>query len=108
MSSHVPLPMSHPHGFSLRPILFQPVFQGLVSGLLSVYAFSQALRLAGPSAGPYTAMTPGIAALLAVPVLGQIPDLLEVFSLVSVVTGLAILATAQNRADAAPPTQGDT
>lgn len=71
-------------------IAFQAVFQGIISGLISMFAFSRALRLIGNQASALSALTPGVAALLAVPVLGQIPQLLEIFALVVVVTGLVI------------------
>ena len=38
-----------------------------------------------------SALTPGVAALLAVPVLGQVPQILDILALVAVVTGLVIL-----------------
>ena len=71
-------------------IAFQTVFQGIISGLISLYAFSRALRLIGGQASVLSALTPGVAALLAVPVLGQVPQILDIFALVAVVTGLVI------------------
>ena len=72
-------------------IAFQTVFQGIISGLISLYAFSRALRLIGGQASVLSALTPGVAALLAVPVLGQVPQILDILALVAVVTGLVIL-----------------
>lgn len=71
-------------------IAFQAVFQGIISGLISMYAFGRALRLIGGQASVLSALTPGVAAILAVPVLGQVPQLLDVFALGVVVTGLVI------------------
>jgi drug/metabolite transporter (DMT)-like permease len=71
-------------------IVFQAVFQGIISGLISMYAFAQALRLIGVQASVLSALTPGVAAILAVPVLGQIPQLSDVFALGVVVMGLII------------------
>ncbi|MEQ9259504.1 MAG: DMT family transporter [Roseovarius sp.] len=71
-------------------IAFQAVFQGLISGLISMYAFSRALRLITARASLFSALTPGVAAVLAVPVLGQIPQLSDVVALGVVVTGLII------------------
>lgn len=74
-------------------IAFQAVFQGIVSGLISVFAFSHGLRLMGAQAAALSALTPGVAALLAIPVLGQVPSAVDVFALVLVVTGLIIRAS---------------
>lgn len=71
-------------------IVFQSVFQGIISGLISVYAFSRALRLIGGQASVLSALTPGVAAGLAVPVLGQAPPLSDIFALGVVVMGLII------------------
>lgn len=77
---------------SVQPtdITFQVLFQGVASGLISMFAFSRALKLVGQRASTLSALTPGVAALMAVPVLGQIPGLLDVAALCLVVTGLVI------------------
>lgn len=56
----------------------------------SIFAFSQALRLFGIRASAFSSATPGVAALLAIPVLGQIPDTVEVVALLVVMIGLGI------------------
>lgn len=75
---------------SAPDIAFQVVFQGIVSGLVSLFAFSQALRLLGTRATTLSALTPGVAALLAIPVLGQVPHLTDFLALTLVVAGLVI------------------
>lgn len=75
---------------SALDIAFQAVFQGIVSGLVSLLAFSQALRLLGTKATTLSALTPGVAALLAIPVLGQVPHLTDFLALILVVAGLVI------------------
>ncbi len=90
-------------------IVFQAVFQGLIAGLLSLFAFGQALRLIGGQATVLSALTPGVAAFLAMPVLGQIPDRVDLFALTVVVAGLIIRATASSEtlADIPPSSRPD-
>jgi drug/metabolite transporter (DMT)-like permease len=71
-------------------IAFQAAFQGIISGLISMYAFSRALRLIGGRASVLSALTPGVATLLAIPVLGQVPQPSDLLALVLVVAGLVI------------------
>lgn len=71
-------------------IAFQAVFQGIISGVISIYAFGRALRLIGGQASGLSALTPGVAAVLAVPVLGQVPQVSDAFALGVVVMGLFI------------------
>ncbi len=71
-------------------VVFQAVFQGVFSGLVSLFAFGKALRLIGSNATTLSALTPGVAALLAIPVLGQVPHLIDCLALVLVVAGLVL------------------
>ena len=71
-------------------IAFQSIFQGIISGLISMYAFSRALRLIGGQASILSALTPGVAAVLAVPILGQVPQVSDTLALGVVVMGLVI------------------
>lgn len=96
ISSAVSIPLwaltdlSNMHIASGHDIAIQVVFQGVFSGLVSLFAFAQAIRLLGARASVWSAATPGVATLLAMPILGQIPDNLELMALVIVVTGLAV------------------
>jgi len=76
-------------------ILFQMMFQGVLSGLVSLYAFGQAIRLLGSAAGAFSALVPGIAALMAIPILGQIPSSAELVMLGLVVTGVYLASLPQ-------------
>lgn len=78
-------------------IAFQAVFQGVVSGLVSLFAFSKAIRLLGIRASVFSALTPGVATLLAVPVLGQVPDHIEILALIVVVAGLVVVSVGQKK-----------
>ncbi|MEM1078902.1 MAG: DMT family transporter [Pseudomonadota bacterium] len=84
---------SHLRAAPLADITFQAVFQGMISGLVSIFAFGRALRLIGGQAAALSALTPGVTTCLAVPVLGQIPSLVDALALVLVVVGLIIPAT---------------
>ncbi len=72
-------------------LALQIVFQGLGAGLVAVLAFSRAAALLGSGrAAFFGALVPGAAALLAVPVLGEVPSLLQVLGIVAVVAGLLV------------------
>jgi drug/metabolite transporter (DMT)-like permease len=69
----------------------QLLAQGLGAGLVAVLAYSRAAALLGSGrAAFFGAMVPGAASLLAIPVLGEVPTLLQVLGIVSVVCGLLI------------------
>jgi drug/metabolite transporter (DMT)-like permease len=72
-------------------VLLQAVAHGLGAGLVAVLAYSRAAVLLGPGrAAFFGAMVPGAAALLAIPVLDEIPTGLQVAGLVAVVAGLLL------------------
>ncbi|MEM1162432.1 MAG: EamA/RhaT family transporter, partial [Pseudomonadota bacterium] len=77
---------------SASDIAFQLIFQGVITGLVSLYAFGNALRLLGPVATRLSALTPAVATLLAVPILFQVPSTVEVAALGLVVGGLLVLS----------------
>ena len=81
----------------LDDVVFQVVFQGVISGMLSMFAFSRALVLIPDMAAPLSALTPAVAAILAVPVLGQNPGILDALALALVVAGLAVNASGPTR-----------
>lgn len=70
-------------------VVLQAVAHGLGAGLVAVLAYSRAAILLGPGrAAFFGAMVPGAAALLAIPVLGEVPTLLQWAGLGAVVFGL--------------------
>ena len=72
-------------------LALQTVAQGLGAGLVAMLAYSRAAELLGSGrAAFFGAMVPGAATLLAIPVLGEVPTLLQVLGIGSVVTGLLI------------------
>lgn len=65
--------------------------QGLGAGLVAVLAFSRAVALLGSArAAFFGALVPGTASLLAIPVLGEVPSLLQGLGIVAVVGGLMV------------------
>jgi drug/metabolite transporter (DMT)-like permease len=72
-------------------LLLQVLAQGLGAGLVAVLAFSRAAALLGSGrAAFFGALVPGAASLLAIPVLGEVPSLLQVLGIVAVVSGLLV------------------
>lgn len=72
-------------------LALQVLAQGLGAGLVAVLAFSRAAALLGSGrAAFFGAMVPGAAALLAIPVLGEVPTLLQVLGILAVVAGLLV------------------
>lgn len=72
-------------------LVMQTVAQGLGAGLVAVLAFSRAVALLGSArAAFFGALVPGTASLLAIPVLGEVPNRLQLLGLLAVVVGLLI------------------
>ena len=69
----------------------QVLAQGIGAGLVAVLAYSRAAALLGSGrAGFFGALVPGAASMLAIPVLGEVPTLLQVAGIVAVVAGLLL------------------
>ncbi len=72
-------------------LALQVLAQGLGAGLVAVLAFSRAAALLGSGrAAFFGAAVPGAAALLAIPVLGEVPTTLQVMGILAVVAGLLV------------------
>ena len=72
-------------------LVLQLLAQGLGAGLVAVLAYSRAAALLGSGrAAFFAALVPGAASLLAIPVLGEVPSLLQVLGIVAVVAGLLL------------------
>ncbi len=69
----------------------QLLAQGLGAGLVAVLAYSRAAALLGSGrAGFFGALVPGAASVIAIPVLGEVPGLLQVMGIGAVVIGLLV------------------
>jgi drug/metabolite transporter (DMT)-like permease len=72
-------------------LTLQLLAQGLGAGLVALLAFNRAAALLGSGrAGFFGALVPGAASLLAIPVLGEVPTLLQVLGISAVVFGLLV------------------
>jgi drug/metabolite transporter (DMT)-like permease len=68
--------------------------QGVIAGAGTLYPYSKMVSLLGPSrAAVFPALAPGLAALMAWPVLGHVPALAEAIGLLLVMTGLLVAVT---------------
>lgn len=68
--------------------------QGVIAGAGTLYTYSKMVSLLGPSrAAVFPALAPGLAALMAWPVLGHVPGLQETAGLLLVMIGLVIAVT---------------
>ena len=75
----------------------QSLAQGLGAGLVAVLVYRRAAALLGSGRAAYfgtlvpgAALRPGGASMLAIPVLGEVPSLLQVLGIVAVVAGLLL------------------
>ncbi len=59
----------------MKEIAFQMLFQSVVATILSLYLFGKAVSILGASAGAaFGALVPAMAALLAIPIVGETPS----------------------------------
>lgn len=72
-------------------ILFQGLAQGAVSAVLALLCYTRAVAALGPSkAAVFAALVPGLAALFAYPVLGEVPGMAHLIGLAMVVAGMIL------------------
>jgi drug/metabolite transporter (DMT)-like permease len=80
---------AHALGAPLRDLAFQALFQGVVVSILALFFFGKGITLLGASAGAaFSALTPALAALLAIPILGEVPAPKDWFAIVAVSAGV--------------------
>lgn len=82
--------------FLAAPSVFwiEVLVQGVIAGAGTLYTYSKMVSLLGPSrAAVFPALAPGLAALMAWPVLGHVPAQLEAIGLLLVMTGLIVAVT---------------
>jgi drug/metabolite transporter (DMT)-like permease len=77
-------------------VWIEMLVQGLIAGAGTLYTYSKMVALLGPGrAAVFPALAPGLAALLAWPVLGHVPTALETIGMLIAMTGLLIAITGQ-------------
>lgn len=73
----------------LNDIVLQAVFQGVFATILSLYLFGKTVALLGASGGAaFGALVPALAALLAIPVLGERPSVTDWLGIAAVTAGV--------------------
>lgn len=80
----------------VAPFVFwvEVLVQGVIAGAGTLYTYSKMVSLLGPSrAAVFPALAPGLAALMAWPVLGHVPGPMESMGLVLVISGLIVAVT---------------
>lgn len=76
-------------------LALQGVSQGLLSGIVALLAYGIAVRrLGGPRAAVFISLTPVIAALIAIPALGEWPDAVTTLGIAAVSLGVALASGA--------------
>lgn len=97
--TYVPLYLIWTGAQSLRAVamptlLTQVLVQGVIAGGGTLYTYGKMVSLLGPArAAIFPALAPGLAALLAWPVLGHVPNTAELIGLTLAIAGLIISVT---------------
>lgn len=70
-------------------LIWQAIYQGVLTGVVSMILFARAVALIGPSgASAFISLGPVIAALLAIPILGEVPTLEDWIGIVVITVGV--------------------
>lgn len=70
-------------------LVVQALFQGVLATILSLYFFGRAVALLGATAGAsFGALVPGLAALFAVPLLGEVPKPFDLLAIATTTIGV--------------------
>ncbi|HEV2000265.1 MAG TPA: DMT family transporter [Xanthobacteraceae bacterium] len=78
-----------------RDVAVQALVQGLLSGVIAIIAFNSAIASLGPSrAAAFVALVPALAALIAIPVLAEWPDIPSIIGVVATGVGVTLASGA--------------
>ncbi|WP_298956638.1 DMT family transporter [uncultured Methylobacterium sp.] len=88
--TYVALGLSRLAQAPMHEVLFQGVYQGVLASVVALIAFNRSLELIGRRTPGFTALVPVIATLLAIPVLGEVPDALHVGAIVAIGAGVLL------------------
>lgn len=76
---------------STSMLVTQVIVQGVLSGVVAMIAFAQAVKFLGAAgAATFPALVPGFALLIGIPLTGEVPSSFQLIGLLIVATGLAI------------------
>jgi drug/metabolite transporter (DMT)-like permease len=79
----------------LHEVIFQAVLQGVFSGIIALVAFNMGIERLGASKGAaFVALVPVVATLLAIPLLGEWPDVAAVIGVVATSLGVLLASGA--------------
>ncbi len=71
------------------PMAMQALVQGLLQGVVAIIAYSQAIRVLGVSrAVLFPAMVPAVSILIGIPIVGEVPNAIQIAGLALVTVGL--------------------
>ena len=90
----------------ISPQIFwtEVLVQGVIAGAGTLFTYAKMVSLLGPArAAIFPALAPGIAALLAWPVLGHLPDTVEILGLMIAMIGLLIAVTSSRAVTSSLP-----
>ncbi len=78
-------------------VAFQSFYQGLLTGVIALVSFNTGIRILGAShAGTFIPLVPVLSTLLAIPILHEVPSLLEWSGVAAVSTGVFLASGALN------------
>ncbi len=81
--------LGHVRVLPLGPLAVQAVVQGFVQGVVAISAYSQAIRVLGVSrAVLFPAMVPAVSVVIGIPIVGEIPNAIQIGGLLLVTAGL--------------------
>jgi drug/metabolite transporter (DMT)-like permease len=80
------------HSGQAGALVLQAVIQGVLSGVVAILLYGVAItRLGATTGSAFVALVPGLAALIAVPVLGEVPSTIVVAGIVLSAVGVGLL-----------------
>jgi drug/metabolite transporter (DMT)-like permease len=78
-------------------VVFQAVYQGIGVAVLALFFYTYASRALGPTrASLFMPLIPVVSVLLGVPVLGEVPSLVQLVGILMVSAGMAVAALARS------------
>jgi len=76
-----------------KDLAMQALVQGVLSGVVGILLYGAAVgRLGASRAAAFSALVPALAAVIAVPVLGEYPDMATIFGIAATTVGVVLVA----------------
>jgi drug/metabolite transporter (DMT)-like permease len=78
---------------SWADIALQAIVQGLLTAIISLVLYGRAVALLGASSGAaFAALCPAMTALMAIPILGEWPTLIDWMAIISISVGVYVVS----------------